>query len=395
MPEVSWLFFKARAKRPYASHTGRASNAEKQPTGPGPKGCDENGPAAALLVDHVSVQICSLLPPVRLGLPCRRPILIATIYLLFRGQDTSFPGLKILVLRGGALGDLILTLPVLGEIRKSFPDAEVVLLGILPQAQLAAPRYADRVERMDAPGLAALFGEGSLPEPVRNRLGVFDLVITFLADANGVIARNLTAAGVKQIIACSSKMRLDSHAVFQLAEGLGQLGLALRDPIPRLEVGSKPGKSSRVAFHVGSGSLAKNWPIDRWIELTQRLGSLFDSYLLLGGEADGKVVREFRKRCHFPGLATLLNASLEDLSRELNECAVFVGHDTGVTHLAAAVGTPTVALFGPTNPNVWAPIGNHVRVVQSPDGVMGSIEVKLVAEAVEACRREGLVRQTL
>src|SRR5207244_2721924 len=73
----------ARAKHPYLSHTGRASNAEKQPTGPGPKGCDENGPAAALLVGHVSIQICSLLAP------CRRPILIATIYLLFRGQDTS------------------------------------------------------------------------------------------------------------------------------------------------------------------------------------------------------------------------------------------------------------------------------------------------------------------
>src|SRR6202041_3204561 len=83
LPEVSWLFFKARAKRPYLCHTGRASNAEKQPTGPGPEGCDENGPAAALLVGHVSVQICSLLTP------CRRPILIATKYLVFRGQDTS------------------------------------------------------------------------------------------------------------------------------------------------------------------------------------------------------------------------------------------------------------------------------------------------------------------
>src|ERR1700731_4468154 len=82
------LFFKARAKRPYLSDTGRASNAEKQPTGPGPEHGDENGPAAALLVGHVSIQICSLHPPVRLGPPCRRPILIATKYLVFRGQDT-------------------------------------------------------------------------------------------------------------------------------------------------------------------------------------------------------------------------------------------------------------------------------------------------------------------
>ena len=53
-PAVSWLFFKARAKRPYLSHTGRSEQrGEKQPTGPGPEGCVENGPAAALLVGYV------------------------------------------------------------------------------------------------------------------------------------------------------------------------------------------------------------------------------------------------------------------------------------------------------------------------------------------------------
>jgi hypothetical protein len=74
--------FKGGNERPYLTHTGRVSNAEKQPTGPGPEGCDENGPAVALLVGHVSIQICALLAPYR------RPILIATKYMLFRGQDT-------------------------------------------------------------------------------------------------------------------------------------------------------------------------------------------------------------------------------------------------------------------------------------------------------------------
>jgi hypothetical protein len=55
LPEVSWLFFQGANERPYLNHTGRVSNAEKQPTGPGPTGCDENGPAAALLVGHVSI----------------------------------------------------------------------------------------------------------------------------------------------------------------------------------------------------------------------------------------------------------------------------------------------------------------------------------------------------
>jgi hypothetical protein len=82
-PQVSWLFFKARAKCPYLIHTGRASNAEKQPTGRGPEGCVENGPAAALLVGYVSIQICALLAP------CRRPILNATTLPLYASRYTS------------------------------------------------------------------------------------------------------------------------------------------------------------------------------------------------------------------------------------------------------------------------------------------------------------------
>src|SRR5271166_4854226 len=86
-PQVSWLFFKAvraglAVKRPYLSHTGRASNAEKQPTGRGPEGCVENGPVAALLVGYVSIQICALLAP------CQRPILNATTSPLYARRYT-------------------------------------------------------------------------------------------------------------------------------------------------------------------------------------------------------------------------------------------------------------------------------------------------------------------
>ena len=74
--------FQGANEDPYLDDTGRESNAEKQPTGSGPEGCDENGPAAALLVGYVSIETRALLAP------CRRPILIATKYMLFRGQGT-------------------------------------------------------------------------------------------------------------------------------------------------------------------------------------------------------------------------------------------------------------------------------------------------------------------
>lgn len=292
--------------------------------------------------------------------------------------------MNILILRGGALGDLILTLPVLREIRENYPNSDVELLGVFPQARLAAPEFVNRAERLEALELAPLFVHGSLPDTLRNRLSRFDLAINFLPDPDSVIAQNLTATGAKKVIACSPKTRLEGHAVYRLAEVLAPLGLSLRDPVPRLAIGEKRANSSTLGFHVGSGSPQKNWPINHWIQLIQRLDDLFGDFLLVGGEADEKVVRKFCADCHIRRFRTLLNVSLTELSKALRECDVFVGHDTGVTHLAAAVGTPTVALYGPTNPNVWAPLGEHVQIVSAMDGKMESIAVQAVAAVVTA-----------
>src|ERR1700731_4899927 len=82
-PQVSWLFSRRERSAHIWIHTGRASNAEKQPTGRGPEGCVENAPAAALLVGYVSIEICALLAP------CRRPILNATTSPLHARRYTS------------------------------------------------------------------------------------------------------------------------------------------------------------------------------------------------------------------------------------------------------------------------------------------------------------------
>jgi heptosyltransferase-3 len=239
---------------------------------------------------------------------------------------------------------------------------------------------------LDSAELAPLFVTGQMPPMVRSRLEAFDLAISFMSDPDMTIARNLATAGVKRVIGGSCRVRPGVHAVYQLAAVLDQLGLTLHDPVPRLSVGPNFNNPSCLGFHLGSGSPIKNWPIDCWIALTERLDGLFDDFLLVGGEADDDLVREFCSRCCIRRLRSLLNADLTELSQALHECRFFVGHDTGVTHLAAAVGTPTVALFGPTDPAVWSPLGEHVRLVRSADGLMESIEVAAVVEAVQGER---------
>lgn len=294
---------------------------------------------------------------------------------------------NILVLRGGALGDLILTLPTLRELRKGYPGAHIQLRGVFPQARLAPPKIVDSIDRVDSPDMAPIFADGPLPATLRERLGKFDIAINLFDDPDSVMSRNLAAAGVKSVVGRPRMKAAKEHVVYQLAAALEPLGLALSDPVPSLEIELPLVRSPLLAVHVGSGSPQKNWPIDYWINLIARLEPQFREILLVGGEADFVAVREFLSHSRFRNLKTLMNAELNDLIRALSRCTLFIGHDTGVSHLAAAVGTPTVVLFGPTDARVWAPLGENVSVIAARDGRMASIQVEEVLASLKCTPR--------
>lgn len=117
--------------------------------------------------------------------------------------------------------------------------------------------------------------------------------------------------------------------------------------VPRLAVPRKP--ANFIACHPFSGSPRKNWPIERFLELRR---SLPVRYCIGPEEAlEGAV--------YFPDLGIL--------ARWLATANAYLGNDSGITHLAGAIGLPVVALFGPTDPQVWAPRGPNVRVLQQQD----------------------------
>jgi ADP-heptose:LPS heptosyltransferase len=292
--------------------------------------------------------------------------------------------LKILILRGGALGDLLLTLPVLDAIRSNFPRSFIEVWGIRPQVDLL--QSVDRVDRLDALGLAPLFVRGTMPPVLRRRLSEFDVAVSFLSDPDGAVAQNLAFAGVQRVIRGSPTMRPGMHAVYQLASVLEPLGLELRDPAPRLKIGRNQIQKSLLGFHPGSGSPAKNWPLGHWTDFIEKIESKFEGLLLIGGEADDEVIQAFRLRWRGPAIESVIRQNLWDLARALTRCTIFVGHDTGVAHIAAAAQTPAVVLFGPTDPNVWRPLGSHVKTVCGDEGRMDAISVTAVLEAVQGLR---------
>ncbi|HVR70569.1 MAG TPA: glycosyltransferase family 9 protein [Vicinamibacteria bacterium] len=134
-----------------------------------------------------------------------------------------------------------------------------------------------------------------------------------------------------------------------------------------------------LALHPGSGSPRKSWPAERFLGLVDRLRPP-EPWLVPCGPADRAAVAPFRTRA---GALVAEDVPVRVLGALLAEAGAFVGNDSGVSHLAAAWGAPTVALFGPTDAATWAPEGTRVRTVQSATGEMATITADEVARAVE------------
>jgi ADP-heptose:LPS heptosyltransferase len=202
------------------------------------------------------------------------------------------------------------------------------------------------------------------------------LAVSFLSDPDSTIAANLRAAGIPRVVSISPTVQAGRHASDQLARALDALGLPRPRPPVFIQVTEAPVAQRRLAFHIGSGSEKKNWPLPCWSELIRSAADYFDDFLLVSGEADTDRLEAFKARNQIPGLRVLHNQNLRELASELAVSRVFIGHDSGVTHLAAAIGLPTIALFGWTDPKIWGPLGSQVRIVASVDRKMESILVQ-------------------
>jgi len=132
-----------------------------------------------------------------------------------------------------------------------------------------------------------------------------------------------------------------------------------------------------VAVHPGSGSPAKDWPAERFAAMLQAVGATGE-YLLVEGPADARSAEPLRSGA----AAVARSLPPRVLGALLSGARAFIGNDSGVSHLAAAWGAPTVALFGPTDPAIWSPVGPRVAVVRSRDGTMEGIGVDAVLAAM-------------
>lgn len=291
---------------------------------------------------------------------------------------------RVLVIRGGAIGDFILTLPAIRLIRENISNCHLEVLGYPGIVELAvAAGVADSVRNLEHRTMAALFARGAdIDEALAGYLRSFNLVVSYLFDPDGIFRDNLKRVGVSGLVEASHRVEEGrGHAVQQLARPLERLAFFLEEGAPaRLALGGRRDRpaDAYIALHPGSGSLKKNWPVEHWIRLGRELGTMFPSarLALVTGEAErdrgitAQVTRAWSGLVfdHWDSLP------LVDLARRLAGCRVFLGHDSGISHLAAAVGAPCLLLFGPTDPATWAPRSANVSVHRAPGGDLANLD---------------------
>jgi heptosyltransferase III len=277
------------------------------------------------------------------------------------------------------LGDFLVTLPALALLRAGWPAARIEFAGNALAAALALSRgLIDAAHSQGEARWATLFASGPLPEEFAAWLAEFDLVVNFWPDADGELQRRFPRHdGQRFLTASATPARAPAAAHY--CEPLRELGLFTElfwFPLESPAVGIAP-PAPIVAIHPGSGSPRKNWPIDRWVQLCECLISKHGAELhIISGETEAAdVLADFGRAAR--------NLPLPALTTELARCQLFVGHDSGVSHLAVACSVPSVLLFGPTDPAMWAPPAPHVRVLRhGPD--LTSISVSEAQAAVLA-----------
>jgi len=292
---------------------------------------------------------------------------------------------SILVIHQGALGDFILALPALETLRNAFPHAKSVIMGYPRILELVEKRfYAEEILSIDQRGMATFFvREGSLDLTLSQFFKTFDLIVFFGKDGEGAVIGNLRRVCQGQIFQINSfppwdeKIHLTDHLLKQFA----QYGLPASESNPRLHLKGSDRKwaedfwgkkgvdekerSKVVILHPGSGSKKKVWPLERFLDLAHTLQEHLSSKILIVlGPAEGPHVQRTFEGTGGNSFIFAKGLTLLQLASVMEGCWFFIGNDSGISHMAAALGLPTIVIFGPTDQRVWSPRGKKTFVVR-------------------------------
>lgn len=311
---------------------------------------------------------------------------------------------RIVIIHTGGLGDLLQIVPLLDGLRRRYPRARGALLGIPQRGRLLeAAGLVDEVRDVEGSGLHRLMTAGADTTAVPEVLREAQLVVDFLTGsslsaalppltgARVIAARSFPQPG-STVLPAADYVLHQFRGPLGLPVGQGMRAETLRLAVPQIclrEALAASGMAERmppagqklITMHPGSGSRCKNWDLRRFAQLAAGLEvrGLAVRWLLGPAELERDEFGLLRQgddgRC-------LVSDDLLAVAGVLERSAAYVGNDSGITHLAAAMGRPTVAIFGPSERAIWGPRQVNVRIVDAPGGDLAVLPVATVAAAL-------------
>ncbi len=267
------------------------------------------------------------------------------------------PSSRLLVLHQGALGDLVVSFGPLLALKSRFETIDgICSRGIGKVAEEFG------VFGKSYPQESALFSSlySDLPsKPLSDMLSPYDAILLFsFSDA---LQKNISGNYGKRVYRIRPRpdVRERKHVAEHLFQSLYACGLLMpadrksSDFLDRPRVDPDP---SRILIHPGSGSRKKNWPLERFMEVSRRIEREGYNPVFLLGPAEEEIRGQISEEVFIP-------SDLPALVRILKGAGGYIGNDSGVSHLAAFIGLPVLVIFGPSDHLRWKPVGRAVRAV--------------------------------
>jgi heptosyltransferase-2 len=286
---------------------------------------------------------------------------------------------RLLVIRGGAVGDFVVTLPVFGTLRRAYPQAWIEVLGNRSRAVLAHhPGYADRVTALENWDIYRLFSPHAVLSPaLATYLRSFDAIVAYVPDREQTFTQNVRQFCPGEVVVWPPLPPGNAHITDHLLQAVAPRWAPPADPSPQVYIEATAAAAATqfwrttglpeqgvVAVHPGSGGRQKLWPVDGWQQVVRWIEQQGLAGLVISGPAEQDCEKRLWPNTHSPRWPCARQLPLPSLAACLARCQLVIGHDSGVAHLAAAVGTPTLTLFGPSNPYVWGPRSPRACILQ-------------------------------
>ncbi len=297
--------------------------------------------------------------------------------------------MEILLIHPGGLGDIILALPAIALLRDKFRSARITLAANLDHVAPIRGAYVERAVSLSTLPLHNLYGDNTLPPSEVRFWKSFDRIISWTGSGDAAFVKRMKEVRPD---ACIGSWRPDvqeqRHVSQLFVDTLGSEIASGMNAIPRfISLESKVSERGLqwlnercwntrepfIALHPGAGSKSKRWPLARFIRLAQRLVAQQNKLVIIEGPAESGFAAQIARELPAGAAMKAESLSLDILAAVMARSKVFVGNDSGIAHLAAALGIRCVVIFGPTLPRHWAPLGPNVRVLRNCGGCEGCI----------------------